>query len=61
MYEWTPDGRRFFVDNPLRRYAIGDRSRSLKRNPDGSLRMGGSVCRQSNACRECPDHNEYVQ
>jgi hypothetical protein len=37
MYGPSPDGRRFFVDNPMRRYAIGDRTRGLKRNPDGSL------------------------
>jgi hypothetical protein len=37
MYEVTPDGRRFFADNPLRRYAIGDRTRGLRQNPDGSI------------------------
>jgi Uncharacterized conserved protein len=28
--------KQFFVDNPIRRYAIGDRD-DLRRNPDGSL------------------------
>jgi hypothetical protein len=37
MYELMPDGRLFFVDNPIRRYAVGDRSRGLVRNPDGSI------------------------
>lgn len=37
MYEPTPSGEFFFVDNELRRYAIGDRTPGLKRNPDGSL------------------------
>ncbi|NDH64172.1 MAG: DUF1254 domain-containing protein, partial [Alphaproteobacteria bacterium] len=29
MYEVTPEGRAFFVDNPIGRYAIGDRTRDL--------------------------------
>lgn len=37
MYEATPDGQFFFTDNPLNRYAIGDRSRGVKRNDDGGL------------------------
>ena len=37
MYEVQSDGRLFFTDNPLHRYAIGDRTRGLKRNSDGSL------------------------
>jgi hypothetical protein len=37
MYELMPDGRLFFADNPIRRYAIGDRSKGLTRNPDGSI------------------------
>lgn len=37
MYEETPDGRFFFVENPIRRYAVGDRTRGLVRNTDGSL------------------------
>lgn len=37
VYELMPDGRRFFVDNPLRRYSVGDRTRGLVRNADGSI------------------------
>jgi hypothetical protein len=37
MYEHTADGQRFFTDNPIGRYAIGDRTKGLKRNADGSL------------------------
>ncbi|OWU83120.1 hypothetical protein ATO6_19860 [Oceanicola sp. 22II-s10i] len=37
MYEPTGDGELFFIDNPLSRYAIGDRTPGLTRNPDGSL------------------------
>ena len=36
-YEVQSDGRLFFTDNSLHRYAIGDRTRGLKRNADGSL------------------------
>ncbi|MBM3643997.1 MAG: DUF1254 domain-containing protein [Alphaproteobacteria bacterium] len=39
MYEVTPEGRAFFVDNPIQRYAIGDRTRGLVRGPDGSLEI----------------------
>ena len=37
MYEVTPDGQFFFTDNPINRYAIGDRTPGLKRNADGTL------------------------
>ena len=37
MYERTIDGRQFFAENPLKRYAIGDRTPGLKTNADGSL------------------------
>jgi hypothetical protein len=37
IYQVEPDGRRFFADNPIRRYSIGDRTPGLQRNPDGSL------------------------
>jgi hypothetical protein len=37
LYQRTPDGRFFFVENDLRRYAIGDRSPGLRKNADGSL------------------------
>jgi hypothetical protein len=39
MYEVTPEGRAFFTDNPLNRYAIGDRSKGLVYGPDGSLEI----------------------
>jgi hypothetical protein len=37
LYEATQDGQFFFADNPLGRYAIGDRSPGLRTNADGSL------------------------
>lgn len=39
MYEPTADGRRFFVRNPIGRYAIGDRTPGLIPNADGSLEI----------------------
>ena len=33
----TPEGRAFFVDNPIGRYAIGDRTPGLQAAADGSL------------------------
>jgi len=37
IYEVTKQGGLFFGDNPIHRYAIGDRTRGLVRNRDGSL------------------------
>jgi hypothetical protein len=37
LYEATDDGQFFFWDNPLNRYAIGDRTPGLTTNSDGSL------------------------
>lgn len=37
MYEAEPDGRFFLVGNPINRYSIGDRTRGLVRNADGSI------------------------
>jgi len=37
MYEFAPDGRRFFTDNPLQRYALGDRTPGLVRRADGAF------------------------
>lgn len=37
LYEATDDGQFFFWDNPLNRYAIGDRTPGLVTNADGSL------------------------
>jgi hypothetical protein len=39
MYEATADGQYFFTDNPLKRYAIGDRTAGLKREADDSLNL----------------------
>ena len=37
MYQIESDGRLFFTDNPIKRYALGDRSPDLTPNPDGTL------------------------
>lgn len=37
LYEATDDGQYFFTENPLNRFAIGDRTEGLKHNDDGSL------------------------
>lgn len=37
IYEVTRDGRAFFIDNPIGRYAIGDRTPGLVRDADGGL------------------------
>jgi hypothetical protein len=37
LYEATDDGQFFFADNPINRYAIGDRTEGLTYNEDGSL------------------------
>lgn len=39
MYEITPEGRAFFVDNPIGRYAIGDRTRDLQTAADGAVTL----------------------
>jgi hypothetical protein len=39
LYEEEPDGRLFFAANPLRRYAIGDRTPGLTRGADGSVEI----------------------
>ena len=36
-YEATPDGQGFLFENPISRYAIGDRTPGLTHNADGSL------------------------
>jgi hypothetical protein len=53
MYAATPQMQLFLVDNPLNRYAIGDRTAGLQRNADGSLdlwisRSDPGVARRSN-------------
>lgn len=37
MYEPSADGQRFFVQNPIGRYSIGNRTEGLLPNADGSL------------------------
>jgi hypothetical protein len=37
MYEATAQGQFFLTENPIGRYAIGDRTPGLKRNADGTL------------------------
>ncbi|MET4577084.1 DUF1254 domain-containing protein [Ottowia thiooxydans] len=37
MYEPTADSQRFFVENPIRRYSIGNRTRGIVLNEDGSM------------------------
>lgn len=37
MYEPTADSQRFFVDNSIQRYSIGNRTGGIALNPDGSI------------------------
>lgn len=37
MYQPTADGQQFFIENSIGRYAIGDRTKGLVKNADGSL------------------------
>ncbi len=37
MYEVDPFGGMYFTANPLKRYAVGDRTTGLIKNPDGSI------------------------
>ncbi len=39
VYEVTAEGRAFFVDNPIGRYSIGDRTPGLQKAADGSLTL----------------------
>ncbi|MBU6165787.1 MAG: DUF1254 domain-containing protein [Alphaproteobacteria bacterium] len=39
MYQQEADGRLFFVPNPLDRFAVGDRSRHLRPDRDGSIEL----------------------
>lgn len=39
MYEKDADGRLFFAANPIRRYAIGDRTPGVRRGLDGSIEL----------------------
>lgn len=51
MYEPSTDGRRFFADNPIRRYTIGDRTPGLRYEADGSLFIWISHKRPSDDAR----------
>lgn len=37
MYEVDPYGGMYFTANPLNRFAVGDRTEGLRKNPDGSI------------------------
>jgi hypothetical protein len=37
MYQAEADGRFFLVENPIKRFSIGDRTRGLAKNADGSI------------------------
>jgi len=39
MYEVTPEGRYFFTENPIGRYAIGDRTPGLVKDRDGGFEI----------------------
>jgi len=39
MYQVERDGKLFFTDNPLRRYAMGSRTEGLAREADGSFEI----------------------
>jgi len=46
IYEVMPDKRLFFADNPIQRYAIGDRTPRLQRNADSSTFMFSMRCQE---------------
>lgn len=54
MYERLPDGRLFYGANPLKRYAVGDRTPGLRRNADGSLTLTLSHARPADATNWLP-------
>ena len=39
MYRLMPDGALYFIENPIDRYTVGDRTAGLKRGPDGLLEI----------------------
>jgi hypothetical protein len=39
LYERLPDGRLFFVDNPIRRFTVGNRTSGLLRDADGGISL----------------------
>ncbi len=54
MYEVDAEGRLFFIDNPISRYAIGNRSKGLVIAPDGALDITLSHARPANAANWLP-------
>jgi len=57
MYQVEPDGRFFFVDNPIGRYAVGDRTRGLKVGADGSIELLVQAERPADASNWLPAPN----
>jgi hypothetical protein len=49
MYRLTEDGQLFFAENPINRFAIGDRTADLKHGADGSLSISMSQTQPTNA------------
>jgi hypothetical protein len=39
LYERLPDGRLFYVENPINRYAVGNRTPGLLPDADGGLTL----------------------
>lgn len=54
MYEVLPDGRFFFAPNPLHRYSVGNRTRGLRANADGSLDLLLQQARPTNDANWLP-------
>jgi hypothetical protein len=54
MYETDAEGRLFFIDNPIGRYAIGNRTKGLVVAPDGSLTITLSHERPADAASWLP-------
>ncbi len=64
LYEFVPGGQ-YLVDNPINRYSIGDRTRGLKFNADGSLDIWVSPTdpgpdKRANWLPSPPDNKFYV-
>ncbi|MBL8559017.1 MAG: DUF1254 domain-containing protein [Hyphomonadaceae bacterium] len=54
MYEVDAEGRLYFIDNPIQRYAIGNRTQGLLVAADGSLEVIISADRPANASNWLP-------
>ena len=57
MYEPDGAGRLFFVDNPIGRYSIGDRTRGLGVKDDGSVHIALSATAPTNTSNWLPAPN----